>query len=158
MAEKPQAHPFGDSDILGVKKSGTESRMTEVHALSHEKFYDAFQFQRPTPLHPTDGTWDFVVLDTDLVGIKKSGTESGTTELHFLRGDKDYQEFGLQTPTALHLTDQTWAFAVLDRDIFCIEKSGTQSGTTEIHILDSSKGYQSFRAEFGTCLHETGPD
>lgn len=53
-----------------------------------------------------------------------------------LQGCAPYQAFRLQTGTALHPTDQTFEFGVATNgDVFAIKKSGTGSGTTEIHVL-----------------------
>lgn len=144
------------ADLVAIKKSGTDTRTTEVHVLNHEALYKTFSLQTGTALHETDETWAFAMLENDLVGIKKSATSSGMTEVHILGGDDGYQSFRLQRPTGLHATDETWAFAVLDRDLVCIKKSWTESGTTEVHILDAASEYQRFRLQTKTALHETG--
>jgi hypothetical protein len=164
------------SDLVGIKKAGTESGMTELHVLRHDsvyepgewldpatgrftaqpaRFYQAFQLQASTALHETDSTWAFAMLGSDLLGVKKSGTQSGMTEVHILRGDDGYRSFLLQAPTALHPTDEAWAFAALGRDLVCIKKSGTESGTTEVHILSAATNYSTFRMQTRTPLHET---
>ncbi|KAM0542087.1 hypothetical protein ACHAO7_010152 [Fusarium culmorum] len=54
-----------------------------------------------------------------------------------------FQQFGLHTGTALHLTDETFAFAMADwdgdgrPDLVAIKKSSTGTGSTEVHILSS---------------------
>gem|GEM_PF-6875537 len=54
--------------------------------------YQGFLRQTNSLLHPTDANWDFVIgrwnSDTtpNILAIKKSGGESGTTEFHILNG------------------------------------------------------------------------
>ena len=65
--------------------------------------------------------------------------------------------FKLQTGTALHQTGDNAEFEVLPNgDVVTILKSGTGSNSTEIHILDSSTNYQTFKLQTGTALHRTG--
>jgi hypothetical protein len=53
----------------------------------------------------------------------------------------EFQQFILQTSTALHPTDQTFDFAAADwnndrrTDLIAIKKSNTGTGSTEVHIL-----------------------
>lgn len=143
-------------DVFAIKKRNTGSGTTEIHVLSAEHGYQKFSKQTRTALPPTDGNWAFTIAhDRDVVAIKKSGTDSGTTELHILAASSNYQNFTLQKRTALHRTDHTWAFDVAhNRDIFAFKKNGTQSGTCELHILAASAGYQSFAIQTKTGLHE----
>ena len=68
--------------------------------------------QTETALHQTDGTWAFVMdSNKNLVAIKKSNTGSKMTEVHRLSAISGYQQFDMQTQTALHEIDDTWAFA-----------------------------------------------
>ena len=56
-----------------------------------------------------------------------------------------YQRFLLQTGTALHDMDDTFAFAVApNRDLFAIKKSNTGTNSTEVHILSAAikRSYQ----------------
>ncbi|MCC3776489.1 VCBS repeat-containing protein [Streptomyces sp. UNOB3_S3] len=77
----------------------------------------------------------------DLLAIKKSGTGTNSTEVHVLSGASNYQRFILQTGTALHETDRTFAFSVADwnrdgrPDLVAIKKSNTGTNSTEVHIL-----------------------
>jgi hypothetical protein len=74
-----------NGDLVAIKKSGTGSGKTEVHILSAASNYQSFRLQTGTALHETGGNFDFGVLPNgDLVAIKKSGTGSGKTEVHFL--------------------------------------------------------------------------
>ena len=50
-----------------------------------------------------------------------------------------YKRFLLQTGTALHDMDDTFAFAVApNRDLFAIKKSNTGTNSTEVHILSAA--------------------
>jgi len=76
-----------------------------------------------------------------LVAVKKSGTGTGTTEVHVLSGKSNFQQFILQTGTALHATDATFDFAMTDwdgkgrLDLVAVKMSGTGTGSTEVHVL-----------------------
>jgi len=64
--------------------------------------------------------------------------------------------FVLQTGSALHETDGSFAFCVADNnDLYAIKKSNTGSNSTEIHRLAASGNYQQFPPQTGTALHET---
>jgi hypothetical protein len=94
--------------------------------------YKGFTLQTGTPLHETDHTFEFgVALNRDVFAFKKSGTGTNSTEVHVLSAASGYQQFSLQTGTALHETDGTWELRVApNRDIFALKKNGTGSGTT----------------------------
>jgi hypothetical protein len=67
-----------------------------------------------------------------------------------------FGKFTLQTGTALHETDGTFAFVLApNRDLFAIKKSNTGSHSTEVHVLSAATNYQSFALQTGTALHET---
>ena len=55
-------------------------------------------------------------------------------------------------------TEHTWEFLVApdNNDLFCINKLGTESCATEIHILNADANYHHFRCQSGINLHETG--
>jgi hypothetical protein len=160
----------GDSaiDIIGIKKSGTESDSTEVHVLDGATNYQSWLLQTPTALHQTADDWEFLAEDyngdsaIDIIGIKKSGT-AGSTEVHVLDGATNYQSWLLQTPTALHQTADDWEFLAEDYngdsaiDIIGIKKSGT-AGSTEVHVLDGATNYQSWLLQTPTALHQTADD
>ena len=144
-------------DLFAIKKSNTGSHSTEVHVLSATSNYQSFILQTGTALHETDATFEFALTtNCDLTGIKKSNTGSQTTEVHILSAASNYQQFILQTGTALHQTDATFEFALANnRDIFAIKKSNTGTHSTEIHILSAGSNYQQFILQTGTALHET---
>ncbi|WP_438040517.1 hypothetical protein [Sorangium sp. So ce128] len=116
-----------------------------------------FLLQTGTVLHETHEDFDFLLApNQDLFAIKKQGTGTGTTEVHVLSAASNYQQFILQTGTALHPTDDTFAFAIApNRDIFAIKKQGTGTGTTEVHVLSAASNYQQFILHTGTALHPT---
>ena len=143
------------NDLVAIKKSNTGTNTTEVHILSGSSDYQEFTLQTGTALHTTDNTFDFAMMGNDLVAIKKSNTGTNTTEVHILSGSSDYQEFTLQTGTALHTTDNTFDFAMMGNDLVAIKKSNTGTNTTEVHILSGSSDYQEFTLQTGTALHTT---
>lgn len=148
-----------NADVIAIKKSGTASNTTEIHVLSAASGYQQFSLQTATALHPTDRTFEFGIgPNNDVFAIKKSGTGSGMTEIHVLSAASGYQQFSLQTKTALHPTDDTFEFGIAPNgDVFAIKKSGTASGTTEIHVLSAASGYQQFSLQTRTTLHPTDP-
>jgi len=157
----------GTPDLVAIKKSNTGTHSTEVHVLSGASGFQQFVLQTGTALHETDQTFDFALTDwdgdgiPDLVAIKKSNTGTHSTEVHVLSGASGFQQFILQTGTALHETDQTFAFAMTDwdrdgkPDLVAIKKSNTGTHSTEVHVLSGASGFQQFLLQTGTALHET---
>ena len=146
-----------NDDIFAIKKSNTESNSTEVHILSATSGYEQFALQIGTPLPETDSTFQFCLANNrDLVAIKKSNTGTNSTEIHILSAASGYQQFALQTGTALQNTDHTFEFCFAsNRDLFAIKKSNTASNSTEVHILSVASGYQQFTLQTGTALPTT---
>ncbi|GEM_PF-3126001 len=146
-----------NKDLYVIKKSNTGSHTTEVHVLSASSNYQQFSLHTATALHETDATSSFALApNNDLFVIRKSDTGTHSTEVHVLSASSNYQQFILQTGTALHETDITFEFAIdQNRDLFAIKKSGTESCTTEVHVLSASSNYQHFSVHTGTALHET---
>ncbi|MDD5273867.1 MAG: VCBS repeat-containing protein [Methylovulum sp.] len=72
-----------------------------------------------------------------------------------------FQNYILQTGTALHETDDTFAFALADwngdsrPDLFNIKKSNTGTGLTEVSILSGASGFQDYLLQTATDLHQT---
>ena len=158
----------GATDIMALNQSGTASGKTEVHIMDGATGYQSWALQTSTVLHETDDTWDFANGDcngdgaSDIVSIKKSNTESGTTEIHIMDAATGYQSWVFQTGTVLHETGDNFEFQTGDyngdghTDIFAIKKSETGTNSTEFHILDGATNYQSWLLQTGTALHETG--
>ena len=102
----------------------------------------------------------------DIYGINKQGTGSGTTEVHILNGADQFQTFLLHTSTALEQTgtDGSWMFDLGDYnsdgklDMYVFHKQGTNSGTTEVHILNGADQFQTFLLHTSTALEQTGTD
>lgn len=121
-----------------------------------------FTLHTSTALHRTDDNFEFLVGDynhngrPDVYCIKKNGTGSGKTEVHILNGENNYQNFLLQTPTALHETDGNWQFCLGDYshdgclDLYCIAKRNTGSHSTEVHILSGKSNFSEFILHTGT--------
>jgi VCBS repeat protein len=141
----------GRPDLVAIRKRRTGARRTEVHILSGAGEFKQFLLQTGTALPETDDTYKFTMADwdgdgrPDLVAIKKSGTDTQTTEVHILSGASEFKEFLLQTPTALPETDETYDFAMADWDgggrlnLVAIKKRGTDTGTTEVHVLGAAE-------------------
>jgi hypothetical protein len=149
-----------NNDLIGVKKWATGSGKTEVHILSAASNYQTYTTQIPTAQHMLDSNWDVEGdADGNLYMIRKWGGASGKTEVHTLSAASNYQSFTAHAPTALGYTDSTWDFEVgANGDVFGIRKSGTNSGTTEIHVLSKSSSYGGFLFQTPTALHETGDE
>ena len=74
-----------NGDLVAIKKSSTGTGKTEVHILTASSNYQSFRLQTGTALEQTGDNFAFGVLPNgDLVGIKKSGTGTGKTEVHIL--------------------------------------------------------------------------
>jgi hypothetical protein len=158
----------GFVDIFGFKKFGTGSGMTEVHILDGSTNYQTWLLHVATPQGETGDDWSFAVQDynrdgfVDIFGFKKFGTGSGMTEVHILDGSTNYQTWLLHIATPQGETKDDWSFAVQDYnrdgfvDIVGIKKLGTDSKTTEIHILDGSTNYQTWLLHTTTPLGEAG--
>jgi hypothetical protein len=108
-------------------------------------------------LHKTDADdWRFAVApNRDLVVIKMQGQSS--TEVHILSAASNYQQFSLQTGTALHKTNgSAWDFALApNRDVLAIKKQGGETVSTEVHVLSAASSYQQLALQTGTVLHPT---
>ena len=149
---------LANDDLMAIKRLGTGTNSTEVHILSAASNYTAFRLQTGTALHETGGNWSFVSMaNDDLMAIKQLGTDTNSTEVHILSAASNYTAFRLQTGTALHETGDSWAFASLaNDDLMAIKRSGTDTNSTEVHILSAASNYTKFRLHTGTALHETG--
>ncbi|MGX8910086.1 FG-GAP repeat domain-containing protein [Streptomyces netropsis] len=72
-----------------------------------------------------------------------------------------FGNFILQTGTALHETDDTFATATTDwdrdgrPDLVAVKKSRTGTDSTEVHILSGASNFQRYILQTGTALHET---
>jgi hypothetical protein len=123
-----------DDDFYAVTRQGGSGN-TEVHVMRAANDYSTFAFQTATALHGTGPNWSFAISSNrDLCGALHHGA-TGTTEIHVLTAESDYQLFGLHTGTDLHPIDNTWAFAVPQPLApGFIKRQGTASGKTEVHV------------------------
>lgn len=143
-------------DIYAIKKANTGTKSTEIHVLSASSGYQSFSLQTGTALHETGDNFEFEVAPNgDVFAFKKSATGTGSTEVHVLSRASKYQQFSLQTGTALHETDGTFTFLVdQNRNVWALKLANTDTMSTEIHILDAGRGYSVFSKQIGTVLHE----
>jgi len=159
------ANSFGITppDLVGILKGPvTGSGKTEVHTLSGTSNYQSYTVEVGTALgitttaSPGDAEWDFIVNPNngDVVGVLKGPvTGSGKTEVHILSASSNYQQFSLETGTALgYTTGADWEFAIAgNNNLVGILKGPTSgSGKTEVHIMSASSNYQEFSLEVGT--------
>jgi hypothetical protein len=140
----------GKPDLVAIKKSGTGSGKTEVHILSGASNFSQFILQTATALSETGDNFTFQLGDwnrdgqSDLIAIKKNQTGTKSTELHILSGSSNFNQFILQTGTALHETSNNFEFASSDWtqdgfvDLIAIKKSGTDTGKTEVHVVSAT--------------------
>jgi Tfp pilus assembly protein FimT len=101
--------------------------------------------------------------DGNVYAVQRSGTGTGTTEVHVLNRATNYQSFLYQTSTALHETgtDGSWMFRMADYnndgrlDLWAIAKTSAQ---TDVHVLNGADNFKSFLLHAATALHPTGSD
>jgi hypothetical protein len=149
-------------NLVALKTAGpTGTQKTEVHSMSKSSNYGQFNLQVGTALHYSSNmdTWSFVMDSADnLIAIKKGPqTGTGKTEVHRMTKASNYQQFDLQTGTALGYTDDvdSWSFVMDSNDDLLALYRGphTGTGTTEIHRLSKASNSQSFNLQIGTGLH-----
>ena len=113
-------------DVIGVLKHGA-SNQTEVHVYSGKE-EGGGRYQLPllhavTPLEPVGSEFDFIARKydgdstPDIVGIKRFGTGTNTTEIHVLSGSSGYSSFIEHIPPGLHETqgnnfNSTWSITL----------------------------------------------
>ncbi len=145
-----------NNDLYGIKKNATGTKSTEVHILASSGGYKTFKLQTGTPLEETNDNYDFLLApNNDLVAIKKFGTGTRKTEVHILSASSNYQQFILQTGTALPETNNDHRFLMdAERNLYVINRKGLRS--TTIQILSAASNYQkaSF-TEMGLPLSQT---
>ncbi|HLK97614.1 MAG TPA: M12 family metallo-peptidase [Hymenobacter sp.] len=176
-SDKSWAFLMGDyngdsvSDLFSIKKQGSSGR-TEVHVMNGANGFRTYLLNVATALHATgtDNSWVFLLGDQngdgrhDLFAINRNGG-SGRTEVHVLSGATSFATFLENRASTLAVTgsDNAWAFDVGDYnrdgilDVYVIKKMGS-SGRTEVHVMNGANGYQSYLANIGTVLIETGND
>jgi hypothetical protein len=176
--------PGDDIDVLASELSTDQVRSNlylfkrtpsfEVHALTGRSAFQSFSIHSTSKLGDTgvQGNWVFRAGDwnsdgtPDVIGISRASTGTQRTEVHILNGAAGFQNFLLQTGTALEQTgsDGSWDFAVADYngdgrlDLYAIKKANGGAGQTEIHVLDGASNFQRFLLHGATALHPTGSD
>ncbi len=75
-----------NGNLMAIDKHGARhGTRTDLHIMKTWDAFQSFDLQTPTGLSETDGNWEFEVMaDGDLMGIKKSLTGTGRTEVHIL--------------------------------------------------------------------------
>jgi hypothetical protein len=146
-----------NGDLFVILQTGTGSIMTEVHVLSAASDYQKFVTQTKTPIPETVRDYQFAVAtNRDLFAIKNFSTGSRKTEVHVLSAASNYQKFVTQIATPLPEMSLNYAFAVApNRDLFVIKKGGTDSRSTEVHVLSAASNYQTYILHTGTVIEET---
>ena len=154
----------GRSNLYAIFMNGTGSGRTEVHVLSEASNYTQWLSQSATARGETSSAnWTFLVGDAagrgDLVGVLRTGTGSGRTEVHTLTRVSSYTAYSQHTATALHETPGPgWSFTLgeFDRDgkpdLIGVVSADTGSGRTEAHILSGSSGFSAFGEHIATGL------
>lgn len=162
----------GPPDMIVAKRTGVTAQSVEINVLHGDSNYQRFVDRIATPdFTPLRNKWteqlDFTLADwngdgtLDLIVIKKSFTDTHTTEVHIFSGASKFQQILMQTGTILPETDETWSFGMgrwsdgSRPDLFAIKRSDTGTKSTEVHVLHGDDNFQSFILQTGTGLHET---
>jgi hypothetical protein len=163
-------------DLYAIEKLGAASGYTEVHVLNGADRFASFLLHTRTTITETgsDESWVFRVADysgdgaPDLYAFQRTDTWSGQTEVHILDGASRFRALLVHAaPTTLAESgnDDAWAFSLADlngdgvRDLYAVQKQDTDSGRTEVHVLNGADMFRSLLV-FGakTPLLETGDD
>ncbi|MCD9193454.1 FG-GAP repeat domain-containing protein [Streptomyces albireticuli] len=94
-------------------------------------------------------------------GAVAAGQDHTSDKATSQAGAAAFRNFILQTGTALHETDDTFATATADwdrdgrPDLVAVKKSRTGTNSTEVHVLSGASNFQRFVLQTGTALHET---
>ena len=157
----------GTLDLVVIKKSHTGTNSTEVHIFSGASKFQTIMLQIGTKLEETDDTWTFGMgkwtagQRPDLFAIKKSDTESNTTEVYVLCGDDNFQTIVLHTDTGLPETDSKYAFVVTDwngdgrPDLVAVRKGESSRKCAEVHVLSGASRYKDFLLRAETPLFQS---
>lgn len=157
----------GTLDLLAIKQSDTGTNSTEIHIYSGADNFQTGILHTGSGLHETDETFAFDFVDwnsdgiLDLVALKKSNTETNSTEVHIYSGATNFQEGLLHSGSGLPETDETFAFAFVDWnndgifDLVGLKKSNTSTNSTEVHIFSGASNFVDPLLQLGTALGET---
>ncbi|TDE16167.1 hypothetical protein [Dyadobacter psychrotolerans] len=154
--------------VFHVQYQGTKSGRTEVHILSPKSNYTTYSLHAVTNLGLTNSNTEYLAEDwdgdgiSDLWAIKKSLTDSKSTEVHILSGASDYKEFIYHDSTILEESGDNFKFITksnlskngfIKPDLVAIKLFGSK--TTELHILSGVGNFKKFFMQSETALHPT---
>jgi WD40 repeat protein len=141
----------GRQDLFAIMKSQTGTGSTEVHIYDGATNFSSALLETGTGLGETNSDFEFDFADhnndgrLDLVAVNRN-EGGGTTELFVYDGTSNFATSLLQTGTVLGATDSRFEFEVTDwdrdgqADLAAIQKSGTGTGSSEVHILNGALG------------------
>jgi len=141
------------SSVAAIKMAHTGSGKIEVVLLSGVHDLQESLVRVATPIDTGNSKWAFAAADwngdgiADLLAIKKDRTGSHKSEVYILSGASVFGQILLHANTELDETPEGWQFAVTDwdrdgkPDLVAIQKSGTTSHKTEIHILSGATNF-----------------
>lgn len=143
--------------IPGQNRLRLEPRGLSIGLGEPPKAYAKFALQIGTALEEADQSYQFVMDGArNLVMVRTQHSGSGNTEVHILTAVSNYQSFSTHAITPLGPCGNEWAFAMNHNgDLYAIKQRGTETGTTEVHILSADSNYRSFALQSGTALPET---
>ncbi|MDD4352587.1 MAG: S8 family serine peptidase, partial [Candidatus Gracilibacteria bacterium] len=164
----------GSLDLIMIFSKGpTGSGKTEIHVLNGSTSYKTFIANLATGLGYVDPANAFLqIVDWDGNGsldlamiFSKGPTGSGKTEIHVLSGSSSYKTFLANLATGLDYFDPADGFMELtdwdnngSLDIAMIDSKGpTNSGKTEITVIDGSSSYQSTLTTLSTGMGYVDP-
>lgn len=147
----------------GATGSGT----TEAHLLSGANNFQQWALRTGTPQTLGGPEWVYLSADwdgdrrADLLAVARSGTSSGSTEVHVLSGGSNFSRWALHAATPLPQTGAPWDFAAGDwdgdgrADLFAVARAQTGTRSTEVQLLPGAGNLQQWLLRTGTPLHET---
>jgi len=155
-------------DLYCVKKTHTGSGALEVHTLTAASGYQTFGLHTPTTITQADAlNMDFSIGNyngegtPDLFCLKRTNTATGKLEVHVLTASSNYQDRGTEIGTPITEADaKNFDFAIQDyntplaADLFCLKRTGTGTGSLEVHVLSGVSLYQTFLLHIGTPFTE----
>ena len=159
----PQVANLIDSmhDLHVVQKTGTASGKHEYQRYSA---LSAWQTQTQRTILPISNdvytvnqAQYLLAQNRDLYYILTAQTGTGMTEIHALSASSGYQGWSVHAGTALqYVNPSNWDFLLSPKlDLYCIKKTGTSTGNTEIHRLTAATHYKQFDLEVSTPLEQT---
>ena len=162
----------GKLDLWGVARTGTGSGKVEVHILNGANGFQSFLLQVGTYMGQNGGgtRWDYELghYDTDnkldLYCIDKSEGSTNRPKVHVLSGSSNFGSRILHKTLAIPAANGTsrWNYEAGDYnndgivDLYAIERSGSATGKTTLHVLDGIFDFQGFLLRTPTVLGGTG--